>query len=214
MNREPIKSSEYERLGVTPTRDDGKRSSPSLPWDESTRPHREPSPPGVTYTDRGRQLGRHLIDVHDTLRGELIELREVVEQVRAGARSAGDARAALNEMALRQNDWTLGTFCSRYCRAVSRHHGLEDNVIFPHLRRADSELEPVIDRLAEEHHVIHEAIEGVDRALVDQMSNQSNLDGLQAAIDMLTDTLLSHLSYEEVELVEPLARLGFYPNQV
>jgi hypothetical protein len=29
-------------------------------------------------------------------------------------------------------------------------------------------------------------------------------------VDLLTDTLLSHLSYEERELVEPLARLGYY----
>jgi len=28
--------------------------------------------------------------------------------------------------------------------------------------------------------------------------------------DLLSDALLSHLSYEERELVEPLARLGFY----
>ena len=28
-----------------------------------------------------------------------------------------------------------------------------------------------------------------------------------------TDALLSHLAYEEQELVEPLARLGFYPGQ-
>ena len=33
---------------------------------------------------------------------------------------------------------------------------------------------------------------------------------VQAAVDLLTDTLLSHLAYEERELVEPLARLGFY----
>jgi hypothetical protein len=210
----PSEASEYERLGVTPTPDDGVRLSPSLPWDESTRPYREPSPPEVTYTDRGRQVGRHLIDVHDGLRAELTELREVVEQVKAGARSAGEARAALNEMALRQNDWTLGAFCSRYCRAVAQHHGLEDEAIFPHLRRADSELAPVIDRLTEEHLVIHDAIEAVDQALVDHINNPNEFDRLQAAIDMLTDTLLSHLSYEEVELVEPLARLGFYPNQV
>ena len=30
----------------------------------------------------------------------------------------------------------------------------------------------------------------------------------------LTDALLSHLSYEEYEIVEPLSRLGFYPGQV
>ncbi|HEY0617222.1 MAG TPA: LLM class flavin-dependent oxidoreductase, partial [Kribbella sp.] len=38
-----------------------------------------------------------------------------VRQVRDEAMPAGDARAALNEMALRQNDWTLGAFCARYC---------------------------------------------------------------------------------------------------
>jgi hypothetical protein len=27
-------------------------------------------------------------------------------------------------------------------------------------------------------------------------------------VDLLTDSLLSHLSYEETELAEPLARLG------
>ncbi|WP_236666776.1 MULTISPECIES: alpha/beta fold hydrolase [unclassified Nonomuraea] len=32
---------------------------------------------------------------------------------------------------------------------------------------------------------------------------------LRAAVDLLTDSLLSHLSYEERELVEPLARHGF-----
>lgn len=37
---------------------------------------------------------------------------------------------------------------------------------------------------------------------------------LQEAVDVLTDTLLSHLSYEEREIVEPLARYGFYANQV
>jgi nitrogen-specific signal transduction histidine kinase len=72
----------------------------------------------------------------------------------------------------------------------------------------------VIDRLAEEHLTIHDAIEAVDRALVHQMQNPGELDGLRGAIDLLTDALLSHLSYEERELVEPLARHGFYPGQV
>ena len=29
-------------------------------------------------------------------------------------------------------------------------------------------------------------------------------------VDLLTDTLLSHLAYEERELLHPLARHGFY----
>jgi hypothetical protein len=209
-----IPASEYERLGVSPTPDDAERLSESMPWDESARPHRAPSPAEVDYSDQGRRVGQHLIDVHDMLRRELTELRELVTQVRDGALSAGDARSALGEMALRQNDWTLGAFCSRYCRAVAQHHGLEDEAVFPHLAQADPELEPVIDRLGAEHLVIHDAIEGVDRALVHYISNPRDFDSLQAAVDLLTDTLLSHLSYEEHELVEPLARLGFHPGQV
>jgi hemerythrin-like domain-containing protein len=209
----PSNKNEYERLGITPTPDDGTRHSAATPWDESTRPHRPSSAADSVYSDTGRQVGQHLVDVHDMLRRELSELREIVAQVRDGALDAGDARSALNEMAMRQNDWTLGAFCSRYCNAVARHHGLEDDAIFPHLARSDEQLQPVIGRLTEEHLVIHDAIEEVDRALVQHIVNH-DLQRLQTAIDLLTDALLSHLSYEEHELVEPLARLGFYANQV
>jgi hemerythrin-like domain-containing protein len=206
-------TSEYEHLGLRPTPDDGTRHSEQVPWDETTRPHRPPAAAGLQYSDTGRQVGQHLIDVHDMLRRELDELRQIVTQVRDGALDAGAARSALNDMAMRQNDWTLGAFCSRYCHAVARHHGLEDDAIFPHLASSDEHLEPVIDRLTEEHLVIHDAIEEVDRALVAHI-NDHDFARLQAAIDLLTDALLSHLSYEEHELVEPLARLGFYADQV
>jgi hypothetical protein len=46
------------------------------------------------------------------------------------------------------------------------------------------------------------------------MDRPENYDAIQGAIDYLSDALLSHLAYEEQELVEPLARLGFYPDQV
>jgi hypothetical protein len=88
-------------------------------------------------------------------------------------------------MALRQNDWAVGAFCARYCGIVAQHHGLEDD-----------------------------AVQAVDRALVGHLNDPGNYEGIQAAIDFLTDALLSHLSYEEHEIVEPLARLGFYPGQV
>jgi hemerythrin-like domain-containing protein len=205
---------EYARLGVTPTPDDGARASAVTPWDEATRPRRPRSGPDVTYSRRGRLVGRHLVDVHDMLRRELAELRDVLSQVRDGALDAGAARSALNEMALRQNDWTLGAFCSRYCGVVAQHHGLEDDAVFPHLARSDADLVPVIDRLVDEHLVIHDAIQGVDRALVDHINHPHDYEPIQAAIDFLGDALLSHLSYEEHELVEPLARLGFYPGQI
>jgi hypothetical protein len=168
----------------------------------------------VTYTRRGRLVGEHLIEVHDMLRGELEELHGILRQVEEGAVEAGDARARLNEMALRQNDWALGAFCARYCAVVDGHHTLEDQQIFPHLRRSEPSLEPVIDRLEEEHLVIHDAIQGVDAALVHHMTHAGDFTRVREALDLLTDALLSHLSYEEWELVEPLARLGFYEGQI
>ena len=206
--------SEYDRLGIAPTPSPAARLSTRKPWDEAERPHRPRSGPEVEYTERGRLIGKHLIDVHDMLRRELTDLREIVVKVREGALTAGSARSALNEMALRQNDWALGAFCSRYCGVVTQHHGLEDTGVFPHLAEADPTVTPVIQRLMDEHLVIHDAIQAVDKALVDHVIHPDGFAGIEGALDFLTDSLLSHLSYEEEELVEPLARVGFYGGQI
>jgi len=97
---------------------------------------------------------------------------------------------------------------------VAQHHGLEDSSVFPHLRRADPALGPVLDRLEQEHHVVHELLEGLDRALVEHLRDPDDGTALQAAVDDLTDVLLSHLSYEEQQITEPLARYGFYAGQL
>jgi hemerythrin-like domain-containing protein len=100
-------------------------------------------------------------------------------------------------------------FCESYCRAVTVHHTLEDRNLFPHLQQAEEGLAPVLDRLAEEHEVIAEILDRIDSALVALVASEP--DGMalvRKAVDLLTDALVSHLSYEERQLVEPLARLG------
>jgi alkanesulfonate monooxygenase SsuD/methylene tetrahydromethanopterin reductase-like flavin-dependent oxidoreductase (luciferase family)/hemerythrin-like domain-containing protein len=189
-------------------------SRPVTVWDESQRPHGPEPEPGQTYTARGRAVGAHLVEVHDHLRRELDQVRDLVRQVRAGILEVGDARSELNQMALRQNSWTLGGFCESYCRIVTGHHSLEDAAVFPHLRSADPRLAPVIDRLAEEHRAIHHVLDGVDASLVHLVAQPDDIDRVADAVELLADTLLSHLAYEEHELVEPLSRLGFYDNQV
>src|SRR5207247_1291007 len=140
--------------------------------------------------------------------------REVLRQAKRGAMTAVHARSVLNHMPMRQNNWTLGTYCAAYCTLVTQHHGIEDSAMFPHLRRADKGLVPVIDRLQEEHVIIHEVVEGVDRALVKLIAHPDDYTELEEAVEALTASLLSHLSYEEEQITEPLARYGFYAGQV
>ncbi|MFG1840604.1 LLM class flavin-dependent oxidoreductase [Micromonospora sp. NPDC049175] len=195
-------------FAVVPTPDDGVRRSDQQVWDESTRPTGPAPDPDRTYTPHEQATGAHLVQVHDGLRGELAQIHDLIEQVAAGEIDAGAARSHINTMTMRQNRWTLGVYCESYCRIVTTHHTIEDQSFFPRLRARDPRLGPVVDRLEQEHHVIHDVLEGVDRALVAYVGSPDGLAELRAAVDLLTDALLSHLSYEERELVEPLARLG------
>ncbi len=100
---------------------------------------------------------------------------------------------------------------------VTQHHTLETTAVFPHLRAAEPPLAPVIDRLDAEHRVIHGVLETVDTALVAHLGQAAEIHdftAVDAALDLLTDALLSHLSYEERELLGPLSRHGMFPGQV
>ena len=205
----------HSTLRVRPTRDDGTRLSPVMPWREDDRPTRA-QPGSAAYTAVQQANPQHLLDIHDHLRGELGQVRDVIDQVRRGLLTIGAARSVVNAMAMRQNNWTLGAYCESYCRIVTGHHTLEDRSIFTHLRRSDPLLGDVLDRLEQEHHVIADVLEQVDEALVGLVSAGERssaateaLDELQRAVDLLTDTLLSHLAYEERELFHPLAEHGF-----
>jgi hypothetical protein len=63
-----------------------------------------------------------LLAVHEHLRQELDQLREIMGQVAAGRAGAERARSHLHHMTMRQNYWTFGAFCAAYCRVVTVHH--------------------------------------------------------------------------------------------
>lgn len=172
------------------------------------------SRPAVAAPDRPEPVlagaGKHLVDVHDHLRSELAQLHDLIGQVEAGTLDPGAARGAVNRMTMRQNEWALGAYCQSYCRLVTTHHTLEDTAVFPHLRAREPGLGPVIDRLEQEHHRIAGALDDVDRALVAVVTEPDGLGRLRSAVDELTGTLTSHLTYEEEQLVGPLDRHGFY----
>ncbi|MGC4110244.1 MAG: hemerythrin domain-containing protein [Nocardioides sp.] len=181
-----------------------------LVWDESTRPSLAEAAE-TTYSPQQEVYHRHLVEIHDHLRSELDRLHGLVDEVRRGVLTAGAARSAVHEMSLRQNNWALGAYCQSYCGFVNGHHSLEDASVFPHLRRAEPDAGPVLDRLAAEHVVIHGLLDDVDRVLVALVREQgaAELDAVDEALRTLGDRLLSHLAYEERELRGPLARHGF-----
>ena len=154
--------------------------------------------------------GDHLVAIHDHLRQELTQLHDLVGQVERGHVDANQARNVINTMTMRQNDWTLGTYCESYCRLVTLHHSLEDHAMYPRLRAADPTLGPALDRMVEEHLDIHGLLEDVDRALVGLVAEPAvGLEHVRTALDVLSNSLLAHLTYEEEQLVDPLNRLGF-----
>jgi hemerythrin-like domain-containing protein len=203
----------HRRLGIQPTPDDGTRLSNRKPWEEADRPT-GPAPSTAPFSEAGRAAAATLVEVHNELREQLGTLRRLVAHVQRGTIDAAVARSQLNQMTIRRNNWTVGSYCESYCRLVTQHHGAEDESVFPHLRARDRGLAPVLDRLQQEHAVIHEVLDAIDRALVAFIARPQETSGLQEAIDLLTDALRSHLAYEERELLEPLARYGLHQGQV
>ncbi len=185
------------------------RLSPEVVLEESTRPIGPDPDPDRDYSRAELAAAQHLIDVHDHLRAELHQIRDLVAQVTAGSVGVGGARQQINAMALRSNRWTVGAHCAGYCYLLTTHHTLEDQAMFPGLRQTDTRLGPVLDRLAEEHRLIHDVLGRLDAALVGFVGGHGDAR-LRQVVDQLSDALLSHLSYEERELAEPLARAHLF----
>ena len=110
--------------------------------------------------------GDHLRQVHDMYRRGLAQVGDVLEQVRSGQLSVGEARGAVNALGVRVTFEQLGSFCGQLCQSVETHHSIEDAHLYPALRAADPALDPVLDRLDLEHRVIHDVLERFDRVLV------------------------------------------------
>jgi Luciferase-like monooxygenase len=78
---------------VAATPDDGARLSDAEPWDEASRPSGPAPDRARRYTPDQLAAGQHLVDVHDHLRAELTQLRDLIEQVARGALDVGAARS-------------------------------------------------------------------------------------------------------------------------
>jgi hemerythrin-like domain-containing protein len=91
---------------------------------------------------------------------------------------------------------------------LTLHHAIEDSTMFVSLLEGDVDLAPVIERLSAEHEVVAGILTRLDQALVAMVKDPDQLGVVQSEVERLGDVLLSHLDYEEEELLEPIRRLG------
>jgi hypothetical protein len=194
--------------------------------DEATRPGAPSLDDGFSPNAQGRAVGAHFREVHEGYRIEMREVLTVLDAVLRdteqivlaaalrGTEQIATARGELHKLAIRANDWRLGGYCQAQCLSLTEHHNLEDEGIFPHLRSSQPNLGPVLDRLDEEHHAIHDLLERVDGALIHLVAHPGEHERIDELIRLLNQAILSHFAYEEEQLTTPLMRYGFYAGQV
>ncbi|HEY8598678.1 MAG TPA: LLM class flavin-dependent oxidoreductase [Thermomicrobiales bacterium] len=180
-----------------------RRAPKSALLDEAARP-RLPKEADPVVTANGARSQQTLLGVHEHLRRELDQIREAAAQVAAGTMEPAAARSLINALTIRQNFWALGSFCAQYCRVVTIHHTIEDQHLFPGLWREQESLGPVLERLHEEHEIIAAVIDRFDHALTAMVNAPDGVAQVRHVADELHDALLSHLAYEEEELLGPL----------
>ncbi|MCH1868406.1 hemerythrin domain-containing protein [Nocardioides sp. CFH 31398] len=166
-------------------------------WDETTRPTTS------AYDEVGadeRTAGEHLRAIHDMYRQGLAQVAHVLDQVVDGAAGIGEAREAVQQLGLRTAVERAGSFCGQLCRAVETHHRIEDAYLYPALRIADGGLGPVLDRLDDEHVVVHELLVRLDATLVAVARDPGRVDVLLAEFTHLRRLLESHFVYEEDQI--------------
>ncbi|MFZ9072628.1 MAG: hemerythrin domain-containing protein, partial [Paracoccaceae bacterium] len=105
----------------------------------------------------------------------------------------------------------FGTLCGRECQVLNFHHDAEEQMIFPELERQNIDaLSKIVERLRQEHLVVHELLkrleEAADKLIKD--TSTSNFDEITEIFEQLHKVVKSHFGYEETELREALGKFA------
>ena len=154
----------------------------------------QPVPPGEL-------LVQELLWVHGMIRRDLQTVEELADRVLAGD-SPEQVRMEIGALQTNSPLWKLRVNCLYYCRFVHSHHGLEDRMLFPALRRSNPALGPVVDKLESDHRRVSDYLDEVEAA-ADRLVEQDTGEGRRRLVDalkVLAEHLLVHLAYEEVAI--------------
>ncbi|MFN7103698.1 MAG: hemerythrin domain-containing protein [Pseudorhizobium sp.] len=178
--------------------------------DDSTRP-KAPKIDGVTAPQR--QHGRRLAMIHAMHLQQMREVRQVLDRVAKGLGDKGEIGVAVAAMDMTRNIRTSGNICGQECQMLTFHHTAEDQWIFPALMGRSEGLTKVVERLAQEHLIIHALIEDLEASAIRAIENPSAeaFGELKDIYDLLEKVVQSHFGYEQEELEEAL---GFFEVDV
>lgn len=185
-------------------------SNVALP-DDATRP-KAPEIKGLTPMQALQ--GRRLAMIHAMHLRDLSEVRRIMDLIEAGEQKLAELGSAVSNMKMIEAYRLFGNLCGRECQVLTLHHTIEDHDIFPALRKQGSEgLRKVVDRLVEEHGIIHQLLEELQSRSVEaiEQPESESFAKLKATFVMLDRMVRSHFRYEETELEQAL---GYYDVQV
>jgi hypothetical protein len=133
-----------------------------------------------------------------------------MEQVEAGEQSTETLLEAISSLQMAANYRVFGNLCGRECQMLTLHHTIEDQSIFPELRQGSDGLRKVVDRLAQEHLIIHQLLEALHDKAVNAVREpgRETFAALKAAFLALDRVVRSHFGYEQEELEEALGYFG------
>jgi len=176
----------------------------ALTVEHGTRP-RVPALPEAT--DTHRRHGRRLAAIHRMHLNDIGRIGILLDRIEAGEALAADLARAVGEMELAQNYRNFGSLCGRECKVLTFHHDAEEHSIFPQLEAAGSPaIRAVVQRLREEHEVVHELLQRLERSAMTLMFETTEQRFVEARdiFKQLEKVVRSHFGYEETELEEAL----------
>ena len=122
-------------------------------------------------------------------------LREALDLTRSAVAEGRSGEAATRNLLL---------FCHGFCAALDGHHRDEDHTLFPAIKTAHPELEPVLRHLTQDHSLIAHLLAGLQTA-VDRAAPVAELD---RHIEGVAAIMESHFRYEERQLLGALETLS------
>lgn len=157
---------------------------------------------------------RELLTIHAMLRRDLSLVRRLADEVLTGL-PPEEIVTRVRELETNSPLWRMKFGCLHYCRFVHTHHTIEDAAVFPMVRKQNPALNTVVDRLEEDHLIVHHITERIAAAAelaAEDPTPEHRLAVAQALLE-LEEHLLAHLAFEEQQLGPLLSTWDAWPQE-